>query len=442
MKALVRPFQRAMAAAATLTGKRFGLLVASSLVATSAIVAAAATSSNGSGPLAALLGRSLAADHTPAVVESAPTPEPAASSAGDDVQPAPQAESSSGPSQPAPEPLSMPEATRASEPEEPTPAAPEEPKPEAGRIKHVFVISLASSGYEAAFGTTPQMPYLATTLRPKGDLLSGYSLLDTAALPNSLATIGGQAPTAETKAECPDYGSCVYPAETLTLADQLSLAQFTWRGYMEDMVNPETGQPDNCVYPQPGAPTAAPTGGYSPTLNPFVYFHSLLDLGDCSADDVPLTELEKDLKKVDSTPNYSYISPNLCNAGVTGQCAPGTPEGAAAADAFLAQLVPKILASAAYKKDGLLMITFGQANAAPIDPATGAPAAATGSPLKVGTLLLSKFVTPNSTDAVAYNPYSLLKSTEELFGLGNLEKAKSPKVKSFAAPLLGTNGGD
>jgi hypothetical protein len=442
VKALARPFQRAMAAAATLTGKRFGLLVASSLVATSAIVAAAATSSSGSGPLAALLGHSLAADRTPALVEPAPSPEPAASSAGGNAQPAPQAESASPSPLPAPEPLSTPEAIPASEPEEAAPPTPEEPKPEAGRIKHVFVISLASSGYEAAFGTTPQMPYLATTLRPKGDLLSGYSLLSTAALPNSIATISGQKPNAMTKADCPDYGSCVYSAETLTLADELGIAQLTWRGYMEGMVNPETGQPDNCVYPQPGAPTAVPTGGYSATLNPFVYFHSLLDLGDCSASDVPLTELEKDLKKVDSTPSYSYISPDLCNAGVTGQCTPGTPEGAAAADAFLAQLVPKILASAAYKKDGLLMITFGQANPAPIDPATGAAAATTGNPLKVGTLLLSKFVTPNSTDAVAYNPYSLLKTTEELFGLNTLEEAKSPKVKSFAEPLLGTNGGD
>ena len=37
------------------------------------------------------------------------------------------------------------------------------------------------------------------------------------------------------------------------------------------------------------------------------------------------------------------------------------------------QLVPKILASPAYKKDGLLIVTFGQANPPPIDPATGAP---------------------------------------------------------------------
>jgi hypothetical protein len=439
-KALIGPFQRAMAAAATLTGKRFGLLVASSLVATSAIVAAAMTSSNGSGPLAALLGRSLAANTTPALAEPAPIAEPSFS-AGGSPSPAPEPLTSSPAPLSSPEPAAAPAPAPEPEPE-PTPTTPEAPAPEAGRIKHVFVVSLASPGYDATFGTTPQMPYLASTLRPQGDLLSGYSLLDTAALPNSIATIGGQPPTADTKADCPDYGKCVYSAETLTLADQLGLAKFTWRAYMESMVNPETGAPDNCVYPQPGATGETPLGGYEAQLNPFVYFHSLLDLGDCASNDVPFTELEKDLKKTESTPNYSYISPNLCNAGISGQCAPGAPDGAASADAFLATLVPKILASPAYKADGLLIVNFGQANPGPIDPATGAPAAPAADPKKVGALLVSQFVSPGSTDAVAYDPYSLLRSTEDLFGLGHLAKADGAKVKSFAPALLGTNAGD
>jgi len=61
----------AIAAAATLTGKRFGLLVASLVVATSAIVAAAATTQPEASPLASLIGHSLAADRTPV-----PTPIP------------------------------------------------------------------------------------------------------------------------------------------------------------------------------------------------------------------------------------------------------------------------------------------------------------------------------------------------------------------------------
>jgi hypothetical protein len=204
----------------------------------------------------------------------------------------------------------------------------------------------------------------------------------------------------------------------------------------------ETGKPGNCVHPEPGAAEAPVTGGYSARLNPFVHFHSLLDLGDCATNDVPLTQLENDLKKVDSTPNYSYISPDLCDAGVSGQCVAGAADGAASADAFLAGLVPKILASPAYKRDGLLIVSFGAAN--PVVPAEpgATPAAAPTERLKTGALLISRFITPGSTDAVAYNPYSLLKSTEDLFGLGHLAAAGAAKVKSFAPALLGEDGDD
>jgi hypothetical protein len=356
-----------------------------------------------------------------------------------------------------PAPAPAPEASPTSEPE-PAPTSPEASTPEAGRIKHVFVVSLASSGYDAAFGAAPQMPYLATTLRPQGDLLSGYRLLDTAALPNSVATVSGQPPNAQTKADCPTYAEfpptakssgkgvvagsgCVYPVETLTLADQLASGQFSWHAYMEGMTD-ETGKPANCVHPGSGEAEVPVLGGYSARLNPFVYFHSLLDLGDCATNDVPFAELEKDLTKVDSTPNYSYISPSLCNAGVSGQCPAGAPDGSAGADAFLATLAPKILASPAYKRDGLLIVSFGQANPPPTDPATGAPLTPAGEPLKVGALLLSPFLTPGSTDGVAYDPYSLLRSSEDLFGLPHLGNAEGTKVKSFAPALLGENGGD
>jgi phosphatidylinositol-3-phosphatase len=451
MKAISRQYQRAMAAAATLTGKRFGLLVASSLVATSAIVAAAMTSSSDSGPLAALLGRSLAASTMPAASVPAPSPEPLGGSGGGPAPPPPAPASSSSGLLPTPAPAATPTG-------EPTPAptTPEAPAPEAGPIQHVFVVSLASSGYEASFGTSPQMPYLATTLRPQGVLLSGYSLLDMTALPNSVAAVSGQPPNAQTRADCPTYAEfpsgakanargivsgsgCVYPVETLTFADQLVGAQLKWHAYMEGMTD-ETGRPDNCVHPEPEAAEVPIQGGYSARLNPFAYFHSLLDLGDCTENDVPLSELEADLRKVDSTPNYSYISPNLCNAGIGGQCPAGMPDAAAAADAFLAGVVPKVLASPAYKKDGLLIVSFGQVNpASPADPATPVPA---GDPLKVGALLVSSLASPGGTDAVAYNPYSLLRSLEDIFGLSPLGAAAGAKVRSFAPALLGENGGD
>jgi hypothetical protein len=445
LKALRKRARQAIDAAATLTGKRFGLLVASSVVATSAIVAAAMTSSSSFGPLAELLGRSLAASDVPAEVASAEPEEFEGSEAAPETVPeaeepaesfAPEAEA---PSEPAPEP------------EEGAPL-PETPLPEAGQIKHVFLVSLASPGYEAAFGSEPAMPYLAGTLRPKGVLLSGYSLLADSALANSIASISGQPPNAKTKGDCATYddipataavnkqgvvagSGCVYPVTTLTFADQLGSGRFTWHAYMEGMTD-ETGKPDNCVHPEPGAAEVATSGGYSSRLNPFAYFHSLLDLGDCATNDVPGSELAKDLKKKAATPNFSYIAPSLCNAGVPGECPEGAPDGAAAADAYLSTLVPQILASPAYKADGLLIVTF----ATPGLPAAVGSAEAT--PLKVGLLLISKFASPNATDATPYDPYSLLRSLEDLFGLSHLAGAGAAKVKSFAPPLLGQNGGD
>lgn len=437
---LKKHLAKAIEAAASLGGKRFGLLVASSLVATAAIVAAAMTSPQGSSPLAALLGRSLAAERTPVAAappateraEPAPEPEPATEAS---PEPAPEA----APVEVAPEAAPEPEP----QPETPAPKVPEAAAPEAGQVKHVFLVSVAGPGYEAAFGAEPQMPYLAGTLRPQGELLANYSLLDAGALPNEIATVSGEAPNADTKAGCPDYGKCVYAAEILTLADQLGLARFSWRAYVEGMADPTTGAAANCVYPQPDAPESTAPGSYSAKANPFVYFHSLLDLGECAANDVPGTELETDLAKAEKTPNFSYIAPSPCNAGLAGQCPPpaaGTTavEGAAAADAYLSQLVPKILASPAYKKDGLLIVAFNQTT----PPPAGAPAPA--QPLKTGALLVSPFITAGSTDVAGYSPYSLLKSTEDLFGLEYLGKAGGAKVRSFGEALRGgeTAAGD
>jgi phosphatidylinositol-3-phosphatase len=467
----------ALAAAASLTGKRFGLLVASSVVATSAIVAAAATNQPEASPLAALLGHSLAADRTPAPVATTtplePTAEPelgggSAKPVTHESAPAPEPVVTPAP-EPAPEPI-VPEETApepAPEPEpEPEEAAPEETetpppsKPEAGRIKHVFIISLVSSGYQAAFGAgaaPSQMPYLSGTLRPKGLLLTNYSVLSEAITPNGVALLSGQPPNASTEAECPEYtafpptasldkktgvmsgAGCVYPVEAFTLGDQLEVGGFSWKAYLEGMADPATGAPANCVFPGASEEEKVEAGGYSARLNPFTHFHSLLDLGACSTDDVPITELKKDLKSEANTPSFSYVSPDLCAAGVTGQCPEGAPTGPAAADAWLAEVVPEILESPAYKKDGLLIVTFGGVNAS-APPAEGETAPPPPNPLKTGAVLVSKFITKGATDAAPYTPYSLLRTSEELFGLGQLAEANGSKVKTLAPALLGENG--
>jgi hypothetical protein len=276
-------------------------------------------------------------------------------------------------------------------------------------------------------------------------LLDNYRLVDSAALPNYVAMVSGQAPNPSTQAECTTYSEfpsgsqpdtqgnvpgsgCVYPVQALSIADQVTSGRLTWGAYMEGMGQGSTSQ--TCVKPAGnGSDTATgQDGGYATRHNPFVYFHSLLDLGDCSSYDVSLDKLPGSLKRAKTTPNYVFISPNFCNSGSVSPCPNGDPGGPASADQFLSQWAPQILNSAAYKKDGVLIVTFGQK--LPADSADPNP--------NVGTLLVSHFLPAGSTSTAAYNSYSLLRSTEDLFGVSTLAQAGT--ATSFASQLLGKSG--
>jgi hypothetical protein len=319
------------------------------------------------------------------------------------------------------------------------------------------VITLASPGYEQTWGSGSPASYLTTQLRPKGTLLDDYYAIAHPDLPNYLAMISGQPPNPQTSAGCQTFAEfpagskantegilqapgCVYPVSVLTVGDQLTSAGLRWRGYVEDLANgsppvrscrhPTSGQPDETQHARAG-------DGYATRHNPFVYFHSLLDLGDCASDDVALTQLSEDLAAEAKTPNYSFIVPNLCHDGTEATCVDGSPGGLAAADAFLAAWVPKILASPAYIKDGLLVITFSDAPASDTSGCCASPAAGavTGGG-RVGTLLLSRFATAGADSTTPYNHYSLLRSVEDVFGLSHLADAGQSDVRSFAADTL------
>lgn len=105
---------------------------------------------------------------------------------------------------------------------------------------------------------------------------------------------------------------CVFPSEMQTVANQLQAHGLTWRGYMEDMTSP-------CLHPtlntQDQFQTAKPGNQYAARHNPFLYFHAIVDTPACAANDVPLTQLPTDLTHYSTTPNYVFITPNLCHDG-------------------------------------------------------------------------------------------------------------------------------
>src|SRR5262249_41838476 len=166
-------------------------------------------------------------------------------------------------------------------------------------------------------------------------------------------------------------------------------------------------------------------------------FHSLLDLGDCKTSDVGLDGLSADLAAAAKTPDFSFIGPDLCHNGSEPTCADGSAGGLPAADVFLAQWVPQILASPAYRRAGLLVITFGDA---PASDQSGCCGQAAGGG-RTGTLLLSPRLRAGSSDAAPYNTYSLLRTIEDVFGVTtHLAEAAGRHVHPFSGGLVTGTG--
>ncbi len=337
-------------------------------------------------------------------------------------------------------------------------------------IKHVFVIMLSDQPYAALFGPESQATYVAHTLEKQGELLTRYDAVAHEQLANELALISGQGPTEATAANCATYSDiapatiaadeqvlgngCVYPSSTQTLAGQLTAKHLSWRAYIQG--TDEGGAVAACSHPTLGAPdptSAQGSGAYATPINPFVYFHSIIDTPGCATDDVGLNQLRIDLENASKTPSFSYIVPSRCHDANPTPCTPAAPAGVAAADSFLQQVVPQITASKAYKEAGLLVITTDEAPSSGEYEDSSAccgqpqfpnlPAASNGlSPRgggTVGALLLSPYVKGASTNQEPSNHFALLRTIEDLFKLGHLGYAALPAVKSFE-PAMFTAG--
>jgi phosphatidylinositol-3-phosphatase len=361
-------------------------------------------------------------------------------------------------------------------------------------IQHVFVIVLENQGYEATFGPRSEAPYLARTLPQRGVLLTQYFATGHYSLDNYLAMISGQAASPETRDDCETFTEfvssgttadgqaigrgCVYPSSVKTLPDQLAAVHKTWRGYMEDMGNDPSREAATCGHPALGAadPTQAAEGPsarvpagdqYAVRHNPFVYFHSIIDSPACAANVVNLEHLRSDLAARSTTPNFAFISPNLCHDGHDAPCKNGEPGGLQSADAFLQRWVPLIMSSPAFRHAGLLVITFDEGDAEVVpNPAGGKLMTYAGerccnqqpgpnlAPFpqterdgewtvqfrdfggeRVGAVLLSPLLKGGGVSRTPFNHYSLLRTFEDLLGTnGHLGYAGQTGLAGFFEP--------
>jgi hypothetical protein len=319
---------------------------------------------------------------------------------------------------------------------------------------HVFVINLENKGYDTTWGPDSAAPYLSQTLRAQGVLLTQYYGTAHNSLPDYIGQISGQGPNPQTQGDCQVYSDfvstgtvapgqavgqgCVYPAPVRTVADQLSAAGLSWKGYMEDMGtacrHPALNTHDDTQQAEVG-------DQYAARHDPFVYFHSIIDSPACAQRVVDLSALPTDLSSASTTPSLTYITPNLCHDGHDAPCVDGQPGGLTSADAWLQQWIPRITSSPAFRKDGVLVITFDESDSPESDSsACCGEGPGPNSPLpgisglgggRVGALVISPFVRPGTWSTTPYNHYSLLASIEELFGLPKLGYAAAPGLNRF-----------
>jgi hypothetical protein len=184
---------------------------------------------------------------------------------------------------------------------------------------------------------------------------------------------------------------------TQHLVTLLKNAGISWKAYEENI----NGTDCPLVNEGPVDPNGSQL--YAPKHDAFVYFDDVTgnqnpNSSYCIANVRPYTELAGDLQS-NTVASYNFITPNLCDDMHDSCTAGNIPDG----DTWLSQNVPAILNSAAYKKDGVLFITWDEANEG------DGP---------IGMIVLSPFAKGGGySNTIHYTHGSTLRTLEEIFGV-------------------------
>jgi hypothetical protein len=321
-------------------------------------------------------------------------------------------------------------------------------------IRHVFIIMDENESATSTFGDPAADPYLAKTLPSEGAYLPNYYAVGHASNDNYVAIVSGQPPNLLNQTDCVNFINfvgtatpggvdegvgCVFPAATQTIGNQLTSAGYTWKAYEQDMGNIPSRESAACGHPALNTTDktqdAVYGDGYATRHDPFPYFHSVIDnAAYCQAHVVALgapnglmpstalpgeTGLADDLKSINTTPNYSFITPNLCMDGHDYPCH-NEPSGSSALndiDRFLQTWVPMITFDEGADSDSTSCCGESPNITSPL-PGIGGSGGG-----KIGAIVLSPYTRPGTVSKVDYNHYSTLASIENIFGLPKLAEA-------------------
>jgi hypothetical protein len=187
----------------------------------------------------------------------------------------------------------------------------------------------------------------------------------------------------------------------MNLVDALEVSGKSWKSYQEDVPGP-------CFL-------GASSGNYAMKHNPFVYFRDIREDPARCQQVVPLPQLADDLQ-TGALPDFAWVTPNLQHDMHDGSVAEG--------DQWLAGFLPPILASDAWRQNGLVLVTWDEGRG---DSACCGGAVGGHTPL----LVLTPAGKPGYHPPHPVTHYGVLRTIEEVWGLPYLGKSGEPGVDSL-----------
>ncbi len=261
-----------------------------------------------------------------------------------------------------------------------TPMAPAPTATASPVFSRVDVIVMENEEYGQIVGSA-DAPYI-NSLIAQYALATNYTGVTHPSEPNYFALFSGSTQGATNDG--------VYILDGANLADQLEAKGKAWRVFAESV-------PTNCFTGEVALNGADGTGFYARKHNPAISFTNISRAPARCANITDFTHFDP------TAADYAMIVPNLCHDMHDCSVATG--------DSFLKGFVPKILNSRAWQEGGALFITWDEGTTN------------VGGGGRVPLLVISSRVPKGFQSSTAHNHYSLVRTIEDVWGLGCLNES-------------------
>lgn len=232
------------------------------------------------------------------------------------------------------------------------------------RYDHVVWVVMENKAYDSIIGSA-SAPY-ENRLAAQCGSATNFVAETHPSLPNYIAMTSGSP-----QGIADDNPPSSHPLEVPSIFSQLGKS---WRSLQESMTS-------NCM--------ATSSGSYAVKHNPAAYYTNIARA--CASLDVPLAG------PPDISARFTFVTPNLCND--THDCSVAT------GDAWLQTFLGKVFSSSEYAAGRTaVFVTWDEDDSSHSN--------------HIATIVAAPSVAPGTAPSATFNHYSMLRSTEEMLGLG------------------------